>query len=505
MFNNAEFLRNVRVQLTPRKLVFTLGLTLGLIFIGEILVWAGTAPTSYSPADYNHLKEFGKASFNLLFFSQLILLTAVAVSAVGGSMVQEKMRNTLIFQQMTLLSPHEVLLGKIFGSTAVYYLLAALMMPFSIISGSLGGISLDSLASIYATLFLSVLAWQAVSIYFSTVVVNASEIAGRNFAGLSYSVGGIAVFFMSIFFNVFWRTNWRMEEGKTFFYGIPISGLAFALMIIVFIGVWAYIGAVRALKDLQLIRLSSKTVWAFFITLEMLLVGWFWGAKINNLPVDYRSYGEEYYVVNTYGLIIVYLVINWLFLMTLAAVSTISRNQLREWWSGESDAVSLLKRMEIKNSIVNYPIVIGIVLTGAIALWSSISWTLGQQNISTFSIAFLIVTLASFAISMISMASFIQLCAMFRFRMASQVGVIFWVLLLIIAGIATGIFGETSIFALFNPIVFSGVLLDNMVKGSVGSLAIEGLLVEILFALISIGFMYWKWRRTRDEMLKNKA
>jgi hypothetical protein len=505
MFNNAEFLRNARVQLTPRKMIFTIGLTLGLIVIGEILIWGGTAPTNYSPADYSHIKEFGKASFNLLFFSQLILLTAVAATVVGGSMVQEKMRNTLIFQQMTLLSPHEVLLGKMFGPTAIYYLLAALMMPFSIVSAFFGGVSLDSLVSIYAALFLSVLAWQAISLYFSTVVVNASEVTGRNFAGLSYSVGGIAVFFMSIFFNVFWRTNWRMEEGKTFFYGVPISGLALALMMITFIGFWAYIGAVRALKELQLIRLSPKTIWLFFVSLEVLLVGWFWGAKITGLPDNLTEYGNSYYVTSAYGLVIFYLVINMMLLMALAGVSSISRNQLREWWSGESDAISLLKRMEIKNSIINYPVVIGIILTGAAVLWPSISSALVQRNYSGVSSIFLLVTLLAFAISAISMASFIQFCAMFRFRMANQAGVALWVLLVIIAGIATGIFGETSVFALFNPIVFSSVLLDHMSRSEVGGLMLEGILVEILFALISIGFMYWKWRRTRDEMLKNKA
>ncbi len=500
MFNNAEFLRNVRVQLTPRRLMFTSGLTLGLIIISELLIWAATAKTGYSSLDYNRWAEFGMASFNLLFFAQIILLTAMAPSVVGGSIIQERLRNTLIFQQMTLLSSHEVLLGKMFGSTIVYYVLAALIMPFAVLGGLIARIPLDSLVGIYLVLLVGALSWQAVSLFISSSIVNAQEAAGRNLAGLSYSIGGLAVFFMMIFFNIFWRQSWEMQHGNTYFFGQPILALTFAVMVMLFIGVWAYVGAVRAFKDLQLIRLSPRTVWYFFIALEVLLVGWFWGGIISS--EGYTGTSQEYFKRNIGALFIAYLFINWIFLAALAGISVISRNQLREWWSGSLDAVSLLKRLEIKNSIINYPISIAIVLAGAVALWGSMYVGLPDRQNLLLPFSSLIAMIVAFVVTMLSMASFIQFCAMYRFRVANRAGLVLWVMIMVIAAIATGILGSESVPGLFNPIVFSALLIEE--SGKALSTISVGLLIEILFALLSIGMMYWKWRRTRDEMLKDK-
>src|SRR5688572_21540426 len=113
---NPEFLRNVRLQLTPRRALFSVGLTLTLMIVGGILAWFSVDPYSSMGFDYR-VKKFGEFSFGLLVFAQFALLHVMATGAVGGSFVQERMRNTLILQQMTLLSPHQMLLGKLFGST----------------------------------------------------------------------------------------------------------------------------------------------------------------------------------------------------------------------------------------------------------------------------------------------------------------------------------------------------------------------------------------------------
>ncbi|MBI4851412.1 MAG: hypothetical protein HY819_06435 [Acidobacteria bacterium] len=503
MFNNAEFLRNVRVQLTPRRLAFTCGLTVGLILISELLIWSATSPTQYSPSDYDRIGAFGTASFNLLFFAQVILLVAMAPSMLGGNMIQERLRNTLIFQQMTLLSPHEVLLGKMFGSTAICYILAALLMPFAFVSGLLAKVSIGSMIGAYLVLFIGALSWQAVSLFFSTSAVNANENVGRNLAGLSYSIGGLAVFFMIIFFNIFWRRNWEFQEETTYFFGLPIFNLSFALLVMAFVGFWAYVGAVRAFKDMQLVLLSPRTIWYFFITLEVLLVGWFWGAKTvweQNLYSEQNTYQSE----QSSFLILAYLVINWVFLTALAGISAISRNQLQEWWSGGDDAVSMLKRTEIKNSVFNYPIAVAIALIGAMVLWVSIYLRFSGESLTYhFPIPTLLAILLGFAVTMVSAASFIQFCAMFRFKVANRAGAVLWIMLIIVAGIASGIFGPYSIPGFFNPILFAGVLIDDNI--GISSTMAYGLIIEIAFALLSIGFMYWKWRRTREEMLRDKA
>jgi hypothetical protein len=270
-----------------------------------------------------------------------------------------------------------------------------------------------------------------------------------------------------------------------------------------FVGFWAYVGAVRAFKDLQLIQLSPRTIWYFFVLLEVLLTGWFWGSNIvweGPLRNHYNhNYTEQFSVP-----ILVYLAINWMFLTAFAGISVVSRNQLQEWWSGGDDAVSVLKRKEIKSNVLNYPIIVGIALVGALVLWFSINTRFVSDSLPyDFSFFSLLAVLVGFAISMLSAASFIQFCAMFRFKAANRAGVFLWIMLVVIAGISSGVFGPDSIPGFFNPLVFAGVLIDK--NGETATTIAYGLIIEIAFALISIGFMYWKWRQTREEMLKDKA
>src|SRR6187200_1571800 len=96
---NPEFLRNVRIQLAPRRALFAAGLTVTLIVVGSMLVWFSVDPYGRMSFD-QRLREFGDTCFPLLVFVQFGLLHVMASGAAGGSIVQERVRGTLLFQQM---------------------------------------------------------------------------------------------------------------------------------------------------------------------------------------------------------------------------------------------------------------------------------------------------------------------------------------------------------------------------------------------------------------------
>ncbi len=507
MYLNPEFLRNVRIQLTPRRALFAGGLALTLITIVYFLSWSGTEPNPYSPANYNHFKEFGDASFKFLLLAQFILLHVIATSAAGGSMVQERMRGTLIFQQMTLLSPHEMLLGKLFGSTATCYFLAAIVMPFALVSGLIAGIAPNNLALLFLLLIVSGLCFQAIALFISTSIANATENVGKNLMGMGYSIGGLAAIVSLSIFGGLWSKDWTLNDNNLYFYGASLPAFLIVLGMLCFVGGWAYVGAIRAFKDMQLIRLSPRPVWYFFASLEALLVGLFWAGAPAFASNSYvyairNEAGAIAYASNeTIGFIISYLSINWMALTALVGVTAISRNQLREWWSAEQDAISMLKRSELRNAFLTFPVAVGISMFGLAALWLSLHFKMMSffYTDPTFSNRLLVVAVLLFAITMAAMAGFIQFWSMFRFKIASRAGVALWVLFFIVAGIAAGIMGETSIPALINPLVVTAIALDN---NSLASLAItKGLFVEIVFSLCCLALMYWKWRRTRNELL----
>lgn len=501
MINNPEFLRNVRLQVTPRRTLFASGLTLFLILVGYFLTWIGTEPSPYVQENYNHFQEFGSSSFALLLFGQFVLLHIIATSLVGGSVIQERVRGTLIFQQMSLLSPHEMLLGKLFGSSAMCYVLAALTMPFALFSASAARISPITLFWIYTLLFVGAICLQAVGLFFSAAITNGTENSSRNLMGFCYSVGAVGgIISLIIFANIVER-DWQITKHDIYFFGLPFPSPMILVGLMLFIGFWAYVGAVRAFKELQLIRLSPKPIWLFFASLETLLVGLFWGGIARGVN-DYDDYYKNYLYSQGIALIISYLTINWMALMGLAGVTTINRNQLREWWSATGDAFSMLRRNEIRQALVAYPIAIAISLVGLAALWISLNLRLdflGATTDNRFSVEHLVLVSAFFVLTMTAMAAFIQFWAMFRFRIAAQAGIALWILFLVIAGISAAVMGERSIPALLNPLIATSLILD---KPSDMFIAISGLVIQIGFAAICILMAVWKWRRTRAEMLK---
>lgn len=507
MVNIAEFIRNVRLQLTPRRGAFVGGLTLTLVTIGYFLCWAGTdRGPLYPDPNYNHWQEFGKASFHLFLVSQFILLQVMATSAVGAAMIQERLRNTLILQQMTLLSPHEMLLGKLFGSTITCTLLAALLMPFALISASIAQIEVHNLFLMYLYLFVSSLVWQIIALFVSTTFAESGEAMGRNLLGIGYSIGGIAGLFSLSFFEGFWRNDWTLREETTYFYGSTIHTYLFAIGVLAFMGFWAYIGAIRSYKNLQLIKLSPRTIWYFFAALEAILVGLCWnGGQFNE--GDYMCNGcsstSYYYFQRIASLVIGYLLTNWLALTVLAGTSTISRNQLHEWWSAERDALSMFKRAEMRNALLKYPVAVVISILGLLALWISFShkaatWN-AQNQLSLWALGGIIVT---FTATMGAMAAFIQFWAMYRFKAGNVIGVGLWILLFIILGIAASIAGEDSIPAMLNPVIYAAKALESSNSSGFSMNMVGGIIGSGIFATLCGLLLVWRWQAVRKEFFK---
>src|SRR5262249_53283529 len=161
----------------------------------------------------------------------------------------------------------------------------------------------------------------------------------------------------------------EMPQETMRFYGVPMPAIVVVLGLTAFVGIWSFAGAVRAFKQLQLIRLSPLPVWGFFASLEAVLVGLCWKGYIfgPHTSTDY------FYLWNAIGDVVFYLFINWLALTVLAGGSAITRNQLREWWSAEKDSASVLKRTEIRNIFSAFPIATAISIIGLGAVWYSLN------------------------------------------------------------------------------------------------------------------------------------
>src|SRR5215203_3125248 len=125
------------------------------------------------------VKSFGSESYVILTVLLFALLFVLGPALAGLSFVQERLRGTTIFQQMTLLSPFRLAAGKFWGAGALAYFVALLLLPCALASAWLGGVEFDRVARLYLFLVVGGLAWQALGLYASAALCGASGRAAR--------------------------------------------------------------------------------------------------------------------------------------------------------------------------------------------------------------------------------------------------------------------------------------------------------------------------------------
>jgi hypothetical protein len=229
---NPELLRGLRVTLPRRRALFVAGLTLALVAAGAWIVWNKTAPyIHYSSLDdpnyaadvyARHLKGFGSESFVVLTVALFALLFLLGPALAGLSFVQERLRGTAIFQQMTLLSPFRLASGKFWASGLLAYFGALMLLPFALAAAWVGGVNAQMVARVYLFLFVGGFCWQAVGLYCSAALCGPSERAMRGglLVGPLVAVGGAVT---AIGLNWFFTADYemmasRLSEGDTSYY-----------------------------------------------------------------------------------------------------------------------------------------------------------------------------------------------------------------------------------------------------------------------------------------------
>lgn len=554
---NPEFARALRTTLPRRRALFVAGLTAVLLAAGAWVVWSRSAPVAYeyvldeSPAYQAerwalHVKNFGAESYGVLTVLLFALLFVLGPATAGLSFVQERLRGTAIFQQMTLLSPFRLAAGKFWGAGALAYFVALLLLPCALGAAWLGGVELPKVARLYLFLLVGGFAWQALGLYASAALCGTSERAPRGglLVGPLVAVGGaVTALALAQFFTADYelmahelakftagRENLEEYFYRSYqaywwhFYGARVPAYAVVLGLVGFAGLWGFAGAVRRVKAWQLIPLGARPAWLFFGSACALLTGLLWGRHLDDSVPAYR--------------LNVYMLLCWGALAALAGGSALTRGRLREWWSAERDPLALLQHSEIKASVTNILVAAGFSLAGLLALWLSYHVDpLGNRPESNLGTQFLPVALC-FALTLAATVAFVQLCAMFRFRLGGWAGVALLVCVYAFAGVAGALLEEPdNTPALFNPLAYALTVtkgdyyLDSRYESlawtygpagghcrlaepedykpraparyDLASATARGLVAEGGFALLCLLLATLKWRQTRREMLRD--
>lgn len=128
-----------------------LTLYLGLLSV----VLYGTYEVGRSSGDPAEAALLGRSIFEWQLFFMLLLVLFLVPGQAAGAIAGERERQTLVPLQVTLLSPPQILLGKIGAAVAFLLLLVVATVPLLSVSYLIGGVTLgEILGGVLAVLFV---------------------------------------------------------------------------------------------------------------------------------------------------------------------------------------------------------------------------------------------------------------------------------------------------------------------------------------------------------------
>ncbi|HEX8138793.1 MAG TPA: ABC transporter permease [Pyrinomonadaceae bacterium] len=512
---NPEILRSLRVSLPPKRILFITVLTHVLLFVVGGVLWNEAVSNKYL-SSAAQLERFGRDMFWLLTVALMALLFVLTPATAALSFIQEKVRGTAIFQQMVLLSPFELAVGKFVGSGLIGYFIAALVYPFFTLTALLGEVGLEKFVRLSLLLLVGGLCCQAVGLFVSAALSGPGERFVRGGLLIGPAVGGLGALLGLAVYRLFDPTFYFADKYERWhFYGVELKPYIVVLDLMIFAGVWAFVGTVRRIKSSQLIPVRPWPVWLFFATAEAVLTGLFWGGFVA------PRYDTRIFEFTPAARLVFYLFLNWAAFVVLAGSSALGRERLREWWSASSDPLALFQRREIKNALNTFLVALAVSLAGLAALWASFHTYEAVIPAAVSSGTLLVAMTLFFTLTVGGMAVFIQYCAMQRFRIGAWAGVVLTITFyLVMAVIGASFEDKKNTAALLNPMIYADAVTEGYpyvdVHDTFGvkhepnpdatrRTLMRGLVAQGLLAAGCFGLAYVKWRKTEEEIMQERA
>lgn len=511
---NPEILRSLRVTLPPRRVLFITFFTLILLFIVGGIFWNDASNrTGISVA--RQIRQAGSSMYWLLMLLLFALLFVLVPATAALSFIQEKIRGTSIFQQMVLLSPFKLAVGKFIGSGLIGYYVAALIFPFFAVTALIGKVNLEQFVQVSLFLLVGGLCSQSVGLFISSALSGPGERFLRGGLLVGPVVGGLGAILAFALYGLSLPYYFVSPRELWHFYGVGLKPYIVVLSLMIFTGVWAFVGTVRRIKASQLIPLRPWPTWLFFASAEAMLTGLLWA--------DFSRFNDgRFFLFPPIARLVFYLFLNWAALMILAGSSALSRGRLREWWSAGCDQLALLQRRETRDALTTFVVALGISLVGLTALWAGFHTYAQPLPQSLPGIVQLLAIAASLTLTVAGMAVFIQYCAMQRFRIGAWAGVALTITFYIVIGIVAASFEDNkkNTAALLNPIIYATaitegdpymeshdrfIVTDEPDVGEAWRTLAHGLVAQSVLAISCFGLAYVKWRKTEEEILREST
>jgi hypothetical protein len=160
--DNPELIRNLRIQLRPKRMLMGAAIT---AIVSLIIL----------PALWSNVGGIAHSGWGEQFLITVIVVQGIVILLGGGiaclhAISREKELNTFDYQRITRLSPLELTLGKMLGAPAMAYFIAIWLVPAELVGLANSGWKASDLADIWILLLFGALAFHSFTLMISMLL-----------------------------------------------------------------------------------------------------------------------------------------------------------------------------------------------------------------------------------------------------------------------------------------------------------------------------------------------
>ncbi|GAB4548189.1 MAG: ABC transporter permease [Anaerolineales bacterium] len=182
LWQNPILLKELKGRMRGKQSVVLIMIYLGLLIFFIAIVFAFLQADGFSFDSPDVLPDAGKALFFTVVGSELLLIALIAPALTSGAISSERERQTFDLLRVSLLSPRDLLRGKLFSALAYVFLLAFIAIPLQSIAFMLGGVGLTEFFISLVLMIVSAFLFSTLGLYFSAIAKRATPATVLSYA-----------------------------------------------------------------------------------------------------------------------------------------------------------------------------------------------------------------------------------------------------------------------------------------------------------------------------------
>lgn len=316
LFENPEFIRNVRAQLRWGRMLSAAAICASLsLAIGFSMAYG------YSRTAAPH--EWGLKFLYITLLIQIITLLIGGGVACLQSIQREKDTNTFDFQRVTRLTPFELAVGKMFGAPVMTYFIVLCMMPAALVGAFVGRARPSFVAAAYVILILGSICAHAFALLLSLLVERTAAtgavllfLAVVGFTSApTYGLFDLGKLNAFAALDLVEATSWELAKAPTtlapgaspmtdFFFGKPAHHLLVLVALYLSFTAWYLLALSRNIKrDPSIYELYSPAqALGLALYVNLIAIGFFRWREFNRLDAEGVLAGLNMFLFAVLGL-----------------------------------------------------------------------------------------------------------------------------------------------------------------------------------------------------------